>query len=111
MTKARSIISSISSRTPQAELSEGLASVAASKLADLARGYVLKPHPLIVLHRSENNSTITFKLKRGLINHQLIQHEDGKGDKVLAKGPSAGVLVARALKEVHKLIAQGYLEI
>lgn len=90
---------------------EGLGAIASSKLADLARGFVLKARPIVVLHRTKDNSTVTLKLRRGLINHILIRHEEGKGDRPIQKSPSASILLTKALREVANLVGQGYIEI
>lgn len=110
MNPSRSIISSYS-KLDVTELDEGLSSIAASKLADLARGFILKARPILILHRFKDNSTITFKLRRGLINHILIQNEEGKGDKQIAKASSAAILLTKTVGLAGKLFTQGYIEI
>lgn len=111
MSGAKSIIESFSQLSAEAELEEGLGAIAASKLADLARGFILKARPIVVLHRMEDDKTVTLKLRRGLINHTLVQHEEGKGDRTIAKSPSAAVLLTRSLNEYRKLLGQGYIEV
>ncbi len=90
---------------------EGVGSIAASKLADLARGFILKARPIVILHNSETNSTITFKLKRGLLRHTLYRHEEGKGEKVVGKYVLGTLALGVAIKQATRLMAQGYLEI
>ena len=111
MDGAKSIIESFTSLERDSKLDEGLGAIAASKLADLARGFILKARPIIVLHNSSKNSTVTLKLRRGLINHTLVSSEEGKPDKRIAKGMSAALLLTKALNEVRKLVGQGYIEI
>lgn len=93
------------------KVDEGFASIAASKLGDLARAFILKARPIVVLHNTTTNSTITIKLKRGLLKHTLYAHEDGKGDKRIDSSFSAILLIGKALNEARKLVGRGYIEI
>lgn len=99
--------------TPPGGLSidEGLGAVAASKLADLARGFILKARPIVVLHRLKDNSLVKLKLRRGLINHILVRDEDGRGEQTIAKSPSAAILLMKAVRETASLVRQGYFEV
>lgn len=110
MSASRTIIDSLTAHDAN-EVNEGLGAIAASKLADLARGFILKARPIIVVHRTKDNSTVTLKLRRGLINHILVRHEEGKGDHTISKSPSAAILLTRAVAETTKLFGQGYIEI
>ena len=91
-------------------LNEGFGSIATSKLADLARGFFLKPRPIVVLHRMKDNSTVTIKLRRGILKHTLMTSSNGQ-DKDLMKSVSVGILLVRAIKEITNLVKEGYIEI
>lgn len=110
---AKSIIDSFASSSPHekaSELDEGLGSIATSKLADLARGFILKARPIIVLHNPEDDSTVTLKLKRGLVRHTLSADEDGR-ERTIDRSISASILLTKALNEVRKYVSRGYVEI
>lgn len=114
MSSVKSIIEHIAYSdygTSSSLLDEGLGSIATSKLADLARGFIFRARPLIIVHRTRDNSTVTLKLKRGLINHILTRSEEGSADKQISKSPSAAVVLTQALNHARKLIQQGYIEI
>jgi len=93
------------------KINEGIGSIAASKLADLATGFIFKARPVVIFHNTTTNSTVTLKLKRGLINHTLSSHEEGKGTKLISKSPSALYLITKILRESRKLFSLGFIEI
>lgn len=92
------------------QVEEGLGSIATSKLADLARSFIFKARPIVILHHPGTDSTVTIKLKRGLLKHTLYAAE-GKNEKVIGKSISGILLLTKALNESRKLIAAGYVEI
>ena len=110
MSKATKLINSTIIKDGS-DLEEGIGSIAASKLADLAHSFIFKPRPIIILHNPVNNQTVTFKMKRGLVNHSLILDEEGKGDRIIAKMPSATALLLRAIAAARKWNAKGFVEI
>lgn len=108
---AKSIIESIVRPPADDCLDEGLGAIAASKLSDLAKGFILKPRPILVLHNPETNLTVSLKLKRGLIRHSLIRDEEDGGSKTIDRSPSAAHLLTKAMSEAGRLMGKGYLEI
>ena len=89
---------------------EGISSVVGSRLADLARGFIFKARPIIIMHSPEKNETVTLKLKRSILSHSLVL-EDGAGSRVIAKNPMASILISKALVEAGKYLSKGYIEI
>jgi len=89
---------------------EGVGDVIASKLADLSRSFLLPAMPLLAFYHPSSESLVQLKFKRGLIRHKLTYHE-GTSERVLGKSGSATLLLGTALKEVAKLVRQGYIEV
>lgn len=93
-----------------APVDEGLVSIAGSKLADFARGFILSARPVIILHSSSQDKTVQLKLKRGLIRHTLYKNE-GQGDQAVKSSLSATMLLLAAANLARKYMQRGFLEI
>src|SRR5690606_18920343 len=89
---------------------EGIASVATAKLADLVKGFVFKPRPIVILHHVGLDRTLVFTIRRSLLKHDLLMN-DGSRDVTLRSSASAIILMMAALNHVRSYIAQGYVEI
>ncbi len=89
---------------------EGLGSILGGKIADLAKGLIFKPRPIVVLWNAASDKVVSLKIKRGLIRHSLIVAE-GEIDKVVAKDQSSAKLVEVLLHRVNELKRKGFIEI
>jgi len=97
--------------TDRITMEEGIADIAKSKLADLARAFIFKARPIIIMHNTSNDETVTLKLKRGLLRQKLYKQVGEGPEQEIASGVSAIFILGRALKEAMSLAKKGYIEI
>ena len=89
---------------------EGVGSILRSKVLDLAKGFILKPRPIVILYSAVKDEVASFKIKRGVIQHSLIKSE-GDIDSTVLKSSSTVRLLESLLSRVKALKSAGFVEL
>lgn len=89
---------------------EAINNILRGTLVDLARSFIVRHQPIMVLHNPQSGQTVTFAIRRELFAHSLLVNRDGQ-EHVLLRKRKVTILLKRMLGETEKLLRTGFAEI